>query len=592
MPDIDARLNEALRGRYRIERPLGHGGMATVFRAEDLRHDRAVAIKVLHPEITFAVGSERFLREIQVTARLRHPHILPLLDSGEADGLLYYVMPCLDEEDEALTARLNREGQLPVEEAIRITLQVADALEYAHGQGVVHRDIKPGNIMLEADHAVVSDFGIALLDDLPGQRLSGSRGSPGSPVYMSPEQATGDAGADHRSDIYSLGCVLYEMLAGDPPFAGRMARAILTRKLTEPPPSLRSARPSVPEQLEQVVLKALAVSPADRYADVSEFSTALRQAQGATRSTRADGDPFASPGPSGQTRPWSLRRGVVLVGSAIGVLLLVTALGLLSNLAFDLALGVPAEHAPTESNAFVVGIRALVPELFWVLAAYLAWMAIRSATSLILAGARGIPAVDHGLETLASSTRERWGRVWSRMEPKAAADLFFLVALAATVLVLTSFGDLISAIWGEGDAELLGCDHGSLHLSYTFSLTALIVAIGVGGHRLFQALYRRGASGPRIALVRGASLALLLLLFISVTFPWRLLFNKGHPRFTMDGHPAYLIQETEGGLLLYRPDLRTTVEAQRDGPVDLRPLGTNGYLFESRESFDGQDPLC
>jgi hypothetical protein len=266
--------------------------------------------------------------------------------------------------------------------------------------------------------------------------------------------------------------------------------------------------------------------------------------------------------------------------------------GLLSNLAFDLALGVPAEHTPTESNALVVGLRALVPELFWVVAAYLALMAMRSVSSLILVAARGIPSVDRRLDALASSTRASLGRAWIRIDPRAVADLFFLAALAATVLVLSGFGDLISAAWGQGDPEILGCDRKSLHFSYTLALTTLIVVIGFGGHRLFRELARRGARGPRIGLLRGASVALLLLLVITVTFPWRLLFNKGHPRFTMDGNPAYLIEETDGTLLLYRPDLRTTVEAQRNGPIELRPLGTNGYLFESRESFDGQEPVC
>jgi hypothetical protein len=219
-------------------------------------------------------------------------------------------------------------------------------------------------------------------------------------------------------------------------------------------------------------------------------------------------------------------------------------------------------------------------------------MALRSVSGLVLVAGRGIPAVDRKLTAWSAATREGLGRAWTRTAPSTAADLFFLGALAATAAVLLGFGDLISAAWGQGDPEILGCDRKPLHFRYTFALTALIFAIGLGGHRFFRALHRRGARGPRIRLLRGASLVLLVLLLFTVTFPWRLLFNKGHPRFLMDGHPAYLIQETDDALLLYRPDLRTTVEAQRNGPVELLRLGTSGYLFESRESFDSQDPVC
>jgi len=213
MSELTARLTASLADRYRIERELGQGGMATVYLAEDLKHHRKVAVKVLRPELASALGPDRFLREIQTTANLRHPHILPLYDSGEADGFLFYVMPFV--EGETLADRLSREKQLPLEDALQIAREVADALSYAHRRGVIHRDIKPANILLEAGHAAVADFGIArAVDAAGGGRLTETGLVLGSPLYMSPEQALGEKNLDGRSDLYALGCVLYEMLAG------------------------------------------------------------------------------------------------------------------------------------------------------------------------------------------------------------------------------------------------------------------------------------------------------------------------------------------------------------------------------------------
>ena len=270
------RLQVALAERYRLEREIGRGGMATVFLAEDLKHRRPVALKVLSPDLAANLGTDRFLREIEIAARLAHPHILSLHDSGEADGLLYYVMPYVN--GESLRGRLNRERQLPLDDALRISREVADALDYAHGHDVVHRDIKPENILFQAGHAVVSDFGIARAIRVAGvRRVTGSGIAVGTPGYMSPEQAGGGEQLDGRSDLYSLACVLYEMLAGDPPFTGWSAHAILARQAIEPVPRLRAVRDTVPAWLEQAVLTALAKTPADRFATAGDFIAALAQ---------------------------------------------------------------------------------------------------------------------------------------------------------------------------------------------------------------------------------------------------------------------------------------------------------------------------
>ena len=269
-PDLPAGLTQ----RYRLERELGRGGMATVYLAQDLKHDRNVALKVLRPELAAGLGPERFLREIRIAAKLTHPHILPLHDSGEVGGGLYYTMPFVD--GESLRQRLERERQLPLEDALAIAREVAEALDYAHRRGIVHRDIKPENILLEDGHAVVADFGLArALDEAGAERLTGSGLTLGTPDYMSPEQAAGDRALDGRTDIYSLGCVLYEMLSGEPPFAGASVQAKLARRLTDPVPSLGPLR-EVPPSVERAVSRALARVPADRFPTAGGLARALR----------------------------------------------------------------------------------------------------------------------------------------------------------------------------------------------------------------------------------------------------------------------------------------------------------------------------
>ena len=310
------RLAAALADRYRIERELGSGGMATVYLANDLRHDREVAIKLLHSDLGALLGSERFLTEIKTTARLQHPHILPLLDSGEAGGLLFYVMPYV--RGETLRSRLERDRQLPIDEAIRIAREVADALGAAHGLGIIHRDIKPENILLQGGHALVADFGIALaVQQAGGNRMTQTGLSLGTPQYMSPEQAMGERSIGARSDIYALGAVTYEMLTGDPPFTGSTIQAIVAKVLSERPTPIRTLRETVPAHVEQAVLTALAKLPADRFGSAAEFAAAL----GGTGSALGSMAPAAS----AKTRPGRSRTtemilgGIALVSLGLGV---------------------------------------------------------------------------------------------------------------------------------------------------------------------------------------------------------------------------------------------------------------------------------
>src|SRR6201997_5210302 len=269
-----ARLTAALAGRYALERELGAGGMATVYLARDVKHDRDVALKVLRPELAAVLGAERFLQEIRISARLDHPHILTLIDSGTVEGFLYYVLPFV--RGESLRDKLNREKQLGIEEALTITKQVASALDYAHRQGVVHRDIKPENILIQEGEAVVADFGIALaVREAGGPRLTESGLSLGTPQYMSPEQATGDRALDARTDVYSLAAVVYEMLTGEPPHTGATAQAVIAKLLTERPTRIRTVRDTVPHGVDSAVAKALAKVPADRFGSAAEFASAL-----------------------------------------------------------------------------------------------------------------------------------------------------------------------------------------------------------------------------------------------------------------------------------------------------------------------------
>ena len=294
MPDnqeVGDRIRTALADRYRVEGEIGRGGMATVYLAQDLKHDRRVALKVLRSELTAGLGAERFVQEIGIAANLSHPHILPLFDSGEADGLLYYVMPFV--EGESLGDRMAREGRLSVDEAVRLTDQIASALAYAHERGVVHRDIKPGNILLAGDQAIVADFGIArAVAAASTDRLTGSGTVVGTPSYMAPEQALGDGSVDARTDVYGLGCVVFEMLTGELPFKGKTPAALLAMRLSDGSVSLRESDPAIPLFLDRAVSRALATDPDQRFPSATDFAEALttgRVVQQVRRRTRRTG---------------------------------------------------------------------------------------------------------------------------------------------------------------------------------------------------------------------------------------------------------------------------------------------------------------
>ena len=318
-----ARVRKALSSTYSIERVLGEGGMATVYLATDLKHRRQVAVKVMRPELAATLGAERFLREVEIAAQLSHPHILPMHDSGDAGGILYYVMPYV--EGESLHERIRRETSLPVDEALRIAREVAEALAYAHARKIIHRDIKPANIMLSAGHALVADFGIARAVGAgagPGATITKTGLAVGTPQYMSPEQASGATGVDARSDIFAVGCVLYEMLAGEPPFTGPTPQAIVIRSMTEAPRSLTASREGLSPTIEAVVSRALAKNPADRWQSAGEFAKALGSAEDQLRLGPLSGARTPAPSPAVEAPPSAAKVwGLFLGASALSLAL-------------------------------------------------------------------------------------------------------------------------------------------------------------------------------------------------------------------------------------------------------------------------------
>lgn len=333
MADQIERLTSALGGSYRIEREIGVGGMATVYLAQDLKHDRKVALKILRPELTAAMGTDRFPREIHIIAQMQHPHILPLYDSGATEGFLYYVMPFVD--GESLRAKLARVGPLPINEAVRLLHEITDALSYAHARGIVHRDIKPDNVMLSGKHAAVTDFGVAkAVSASAGDMLTTVGIAVGTPQYMAPEQAMAEASIDHRVDLYALGVMGYEMLTGHPPFEASTAQQILSAHVLEQPKDVRERRANVPALLAEALLKCLAKNPADRWQSADELLAQLELVattpSGGMTPTTTRPYQAAKPGPAPIPAPKASRKGllvgiiatVVIVGGGAAALLL------------------------------------------------------------------------------------------------------------------------------------------------------------------------------------------------------------------------------------------------------------------------------
>ncbi len=350
MTEAADRLKVALADRYVIERELGAGGMATVYLAQDLKHNRPVAIKVMHPELAAALGSERFLREIEIAARLNHPHILPLLDSGDADGFLFYVMPFAG--GQSLRQRLSKGGELPVPEAVRLLRDVVDALAHAHAQGVVHRDIKPENILLLGAHAMVTDFGVAkaVLEATGQQRLTSEGMAIGTPAYMAPEQAVGDPNVDHRADLYAVGVVAYELLAGRPPFLGVTAQAVLSSHVVDVPEDVTQLRPAAPPMLSQMVMKCLAKKPADRYQSAEEMLPLLDAVLTPSAGTTPTGtQPVAAARVARRLTVPALIAALVVVLGAVAVLVLRRPLTLTTSNAIAVTSAPGVEYQPALS---------------------------------------------------------------------------------------------------------------------------------------------------------------------------------------------------------------------------------------------------
>jgi Tol biopolymer transport system component/tRNA A-37 threonylcarbamoyl transferase component Bud32 len=471
MTDVTAKLSTALADRYRIERELGQGGMATVYLAEDLKHKRKVALKVLKPELAAVLGAERFVQEITTTASLQHPHILPLFDSGTADGFLFYVMPFID--GETLRDKLDRETQLGIEEAVRITTEVADALEYAHQHGVIHRDIKPENILLHAGRPMVADFGIALaVSAAAGGRMTETGLSLGTPHYMSPEQATADKHVTGRSDIYSLGCMLYEMLTGDPPHTGSSAQAIIMKIVTDTARPVTELRKSVPSNVAAAVAKALEKLPADRFESAKAFAEAL------THPTVWTVGSLGTVGSVAAAAPWRmrLRDPFVLGPSLVAVAAIAAAIALARR---------PAAPAPVPPIRFVISATDStkpVPNFPWPAAispdgGTVVYTVAQGATSSMLYAlrtdqlvARPIPGTTNAYQPYFSPDGAWLAFEASAKERKVRLD-------GSAPVTITDANGANGADWTVGDVIVLGTQGGFLGLSRVSAAGGAAVAL-------------------------------------------------------------------------------------------------------------------
>lgn len=583
------RLKVALADRYAMEEKIGTGGMATVYLAEDLKHHRKVAVKVMRPELAAALGTERFLREIEIAAGLRHPHILPLHDSGQAEGQLYYVMPYV--EGESLRDRLRREKQLAIDEALTITREVAEALAYAHARGVVHRDIKPENIMLEAGHAVVADFGVAhVVHNMASDRLTATGLSPGTPQYMSPEQGGGEGRVDGRSDVYSLGCVLYEMLVGDPPFTGSTAQAIVARKMLEAVPRLRIVRDTVSEPLERVTLKALARTPADRFKTAVDFAQALATLP----AEPAEVVPHTASGTlameTRETVRSRRRAGIVGLALVAGVALL-TAIGFLSTRVYDIKLQIPAQFTPSRTDFPIVGIQALVLPMVFSFVVIAGYVMVKFLTRFSMYGLGRLPAIGETLETLPRKTYSRWRGFWGTVEPVTIAEVFLITATVVAAIVLGVFRELLATMWTD-DTSVLACASRPLHRAYVFSMAILILALSIAWYRVFRYLGTRPAGSGGLAVTRWAGLAGIIFLVLVLTLPWRLIYDNQAERALLNGERAYILMETDAYRVIYNAERQSTTYHPIDEEPPMDRPGTIGYVFEGAEAFTGQTSGC
>jgi hypothetical protein len=579
--NVVERFANGLAGRYTIKRQIGRGAMGTVYLAWDAKHSRMVAVKVLNEDLSAAIGRARFLREINIAASLSHPHILPLHDSDEADGVLYYVMPFV--EGESLRDLLAREKQLPLAQATRLAKEVADALAYAHAHGVIHRDIKPGNIMLESGHAVVADFGLASLSGaLNPEHLTQTGTSLGTPLYMSPEQALAQR-VDERSDIYSLGCVLYEMLAGDPPFNGNTPQSILAKKLFHPVPPLRLVRDSVPTAIDEVVLKALCKNAADRFASAPDFTHALEaaehaQARGAPEFGIADSDLFDGDLliEERSARGFSLSR---LFGMVAAALLMLTAIGFLTIAVYDVKMQLPVEYTPSRFDFPIIGARAAIPLLIFVAGAMIALLIMKYVVRLVMYGAMKVSSLSES-----SAVRSRRGvqlanQTWRSANPETVADLYLIGSIVISFLVLYGLRDLITALAGT-DTNLLSSACKSLHNSYSITLSILITVLAFSWRRLLRYMRARRAGRMSIARARWGGLILIVILVLIQTAPWRVLFNNDRPRALLNGERAYVLIERGPDLVVYNAERRATTIYRGETPANFERLNTVGYVFE------------
>jgi Tol biopolymer transport system component len=536
MSEITAKLSTALADRYQIERRLGEGGMATVYLAEDLKHQRKVALKVLRPELAAVLGAERFVQEITTTANLQHPHILPLFDSGEADGFLYYVMPFVD--GETLREKLNRETQLGIDEAVKIATDVADALHYAHGNNVIHRDIKPENILLHDGRPMVADFGIALaVSAAAGGRMTETGLSLGTPHYMSPEQATAEKDLSARSDIYSVGCVLYEMLTGNPPHVGSSAQQIIMRIVTEEAQPVTSARKSVPPHVAAALAKSLEKLPADRFGSAAQFSEALSNPAFAPTDARTVGASVQATA----VPPFRRSAATIALATATALALLLAAWGWLRPsptspvTRLDLSFG---DITPRTGDPVVISRDGRM----------LAASGFRDGEQAIFVRAldeadfRKVPGTEDGIDPAFSPDGE-----WLVFRSQSQQSLVKLSVSGGGALTLVPRGEInpFEPHWGEDGTIAFG------------GPTGLYVMPATGGPPRF--LGRRGSRGPQMlpdgsGVLSYGGAAGVLLYDLSADSGHILIPSGSNPIYVETGHILYV--PPEGGLFAVPFDLK------------------------------------